>query len=120
MDKVKYTVLTILGAVLCIAPPVVATFMYFPLWVATSSSATVSGLSLILILVSIIPIIRIVKKIIETPSIPIVWAIICVFCFAFKSIIDQVLVISFVGTLSSLAGMFIFWLRKKGAKEEKE
>lgn len=120
MDKVKYMALTILGAMLCIAPPAVATLTYFPLWVATSSSATVSGLSLVLILVSIIPLIRILKKVFETPSAPIVWAIICVFCFAFKTIIEQVLVISFVGVLSSLAGMAIFWARDRCAKQEKE
>ena len=120
MDKVKYMALTILGAVLCIAPPAVVTLTYFPLWVATSSSATVSGLSLVLILLSIIPLIRILKKLVETPSAPIIWAIVCIFCFAFKTIIEQVLVVSFIGTISSLAGMAIFWARDKGAKNEKE
>lgn len=120
MSKIKHMGLTALGAMLCIVPPAVVTLMYFPLWVQTSSSATVSGLSLILILVSIIPLYRILKKFLETPSAPIIWAIPCVFCFVFRSIIDQVLVISFVGTLSSLAGMFVFWARDKRAKKEKE
>ena len=120
MDKLKYKGITALGALLCIAPPAVATLCYFPLWVEKSSSATISGLSLILILVSIIPLFRIVKDHISSPSAPVIWILICLFCFAFKSIIDQVLVIAFVGAVSSLAGMLVFWARDKGEKKEEK
>lgn len=120
MNKRKYNGLTVLGALLCIAPPAVVTLYYFPIWVEKSSSATVSGLSLILILISIIPLFRIVKEHISSPSAPVVWILVCLFCFAFKSIIDQILVISFVGAVSSIAGMFIFWARDKGEKKEEE
>ena len=119
-NKLKYNGLTALGALLCIAPPAVVTLCYFPLWVEKSSSATVSGLSLILILISIIPLFRIVKEHISSPSAPVVWLLVCLFCFAFKSIIDQILVISFVGAVSSVAGMFIFWARDKGEKKEEK
>lgn len=107
-----------LGAALCVAPPAGVTIMYFPLWVETSASATISGLSLILILVSIIPLIRMLKKHVSTPSAPVVWILVCLFSFAFKSIIEQVLVISFIGAISSVAGMIIFWVRDKDKKEE--
>ncbi len=120
MDKMKYSALTALGALLCIAPPAVVTLCYFPLWVEKSSSATLSGLSLILILVSIIPIFRILKEHISSPSAPIIWILVCLFCFAFKSIIEQVLVISFVGAVSSLAGMLAFWARDKGEKKQEK
>ena len=120
MDKLKYSGLTVLGAMLCIVPPAVTTLCYFPLWVETSSSATVSGLSLFLVLVSIIPLFKILKSYMEYPSAPVVWILIAVFCLAFKAIIDQVLVISFVGAVSSVAGMIVFWVRNKGAKQEQE
>ena len=124
-NKLKYNGLTALGALLCIAPPAVATLCYFPVWVEKSSSATVSGLSLILILISIIPLFRIIKEHIASPSITLIWVIVCVFCIAFKSIIDQILVISFVGALSSIAGTIVFKARdkvkdKEGEKKEKE
>ncbi len=121
MDKLKYSVLTALGALLCIAPPAVVTLCYFPLWVEKSSSATLSGLSLIMILVSIIPLFRILKNHLSSPSAPIVWVLICGFCLAFRSIIDQMLVISFVGGISSIAGFIIFKARDKMiAKKAKE
>lgn len=123
-NKLKYNGLTALGALLCIAPPAVATLCYFPVWVEKSSSATVSGLSLILILISIIPLFRIIKEHIASPSITLIWVIVCVFCIAFKAIIDQILVISFVGALSSIAGTIVFKARpkedKQGAEKEKE
>lgn len=119
-NKLKYNGLTALGALLCIAPPAVVTLCYFPLWVEKSSSATVSGLSLILILISIIPLFRIIKEHIASPSITLIWIIVGVFCIAFKSIIDQILVISFVGALSSIAGTIVFKARPKGDKQEKE
>jgi hypothetical protein len=113
MDKLKYGGITALGALLCIAPPIGVTCAYFPLWVEKSSSCTVSGLSLLFILVSIIPIFRIMRDKIATPAAPIVWIMICLFAFAFRSIIDQVIVISFVGCVSSIVGMIIFKLRDK-------
>jgi chromate transport protein ChrA len=123
-NKLKYNGLTALGALLCIAPPAVVTLCYFPLWVEKSSSATVSGLSLILILISIIPLFRIIKEHIASPSITLIWIIVGVFCIAFKAIIDQILVISFVGALSSIAGTIVFRVRpkedKQGAEKEKE
>ncbi len=121
MDKLKYSALTALGALLCIAPPAVVTLCYFPLWVEKSSTATLSGLSLIMILVSIIPLFRILKNHLSSPSAPIVWILICVFCLAFRSIIDQMLVISFVGGVSSIAGFIIFKARDRMiAKQAKE
>lgn len=119
-NKLKYNGLTALGALLCIAPPAVATLCFFPLWVEKSSSATVSGLSLILILISIIPLLRIIKEYISSPSATLVWIIVGVFCLAFKSIVEQILVISFVGALSSIAGTIVFKARDKGAEKEKE
>ena len=118
MDKVKHMALSMLGAALCVAPPAGVTLMYFPLWIETSSSATISGLSLILILLSIFPLFRILKNNIATPSAPVIWILVCLFSFAFKSIIDQVLVISFVGSVSSVAGMIVFWVRDKDTKKE--
>lgn len=123
-NKLKYNGLTALGALLCIAPPSVATLCYFPLWVEKSSSATISGLSLILILISIIPLFRIIKEHIASPSITLIWVIVGVFCITFKAIINQILVISFVGALSSIAGTIVFNARpkedKQGAEKEKE
>lgn len=120
MFDIKKTSLTVIGAMLCIAPPAVATLMYFPLWVDKSATTTVSGLSMILILISIVPLFKLIKDHLKTPSAPILWAIVCVFAMMFRSIIDQVVVIAFVGTVSSIAGFFVFKARDRMAEKTKE
>ena len=113
MRNVKVASLTVLGALLCIAPPAVATLMYFPMWVHKSATTTVSGLSMVLLLVSIVPLFKLLKEHLKTPSAPLLWAIICVFALLFRTIIDQVIVIAFVGAISSIAGFFVFKARDR-------
>lgn len=120
MRDIKKLSLTVIGAMLCIAPPAVTTLCYFPLWVEKSATTTVSGLSMILILVSIVPLFKLVKDHLKSPSAPILWACVCVFAMMFRTIIDQVVVIAFVGTISSIAGFFIFKARDRMVEKEKE
>ena len=121
MDNKKKTLaLSGLGYFLCIAPPVVATLTFFPLWISTSSATTVSGLSMLLILVCIVPIFRLIKEHVKTPSAPLVWVAILIIAVMFRSIIDQLVIISFVGVVSSLAGFFIFKYRDTLQKTQEE
>ena len=53
-NKGKYRLLSAVGTVFCVAPPLVATFLQFPVWVQRSAS-TVSGVALVLILFSALP-----------------------------------------------------------------
>ena len=117
MHNFKVATLTVIGALLCIVPPAAVTMAYFPLWVQKSATSTLSGLSMILILVSIIPLFKLIKDHLKTPSAPILWGIICISAVMFRSIIDQIVVIAFVGTISSIAGFFIFKARDRIAKE---
>lgn len=109
----KRAALTAIGAVLCIAPPAVTTLIYFPAWVEKSSTSTISGLSLFLLLLSIIPLFKMLKGFFATPSAPVLWAVVLVFAALFRSIIDQICVIAFVGVVSSLVGMVVFKQRDK-------
>ena len=106
----KKAALTAIGAVLCIAPPAITTLVYFPAWVEKSSASTVSGLSLFLLLLSII---KMLKGFFATPSAPVLWGVVLVFAFLFRSIIDQICVIAFVGVISSLVAMVVFKQRDK-------
>ena len=119
----KILTLSIVGGALCIAPPAIATLAYFPLWVSKSSATTVSGLSMILVLISIVPIFKMLKEHLKTPAAPVLWAVVLGIAVLFRSIIDQVLVISFVGTISSVAGFLVFKVRdgmKEKQKKEEE
>lgn len=109
-DK-RYLALTAAAYALSIVPPFICTLAFFPVWVASSAECTVSGIALVLILLCAIPAFRAIKEYMKSPSAPIIWGIITVLAYALKSIIDQVFVISLVGTITSVAAMFVFRYR---------
>ena len=112
-DNGKRFMLTVLGMMLCIVPPFVTTLCQFPQWVATSSKCTVSGLFLVLVFICIVPIFKAIKKHFDSPAIPVVWFVVALFAYALKAIIDQVFLISVIGTLSSCIGVIVFKYRDK-------
>ena len=75
---------------------------------------------MVLVMLCIVPLFRVIKEHLKTPSAPVLWAIVCLFSIMFRSIIDQVIVIAFVGTISSIAGFFVFKARDKIKEKEKE
>lgn len=117
-QKDKNLLLTIAGFAVSILPPLIATFTQFPDWISKSSGCTMSGIALVCILLSIYPLIKAAKKYLFTPSIPFVWAVVMVLVLLLKSIIEQVLFISVIGTLSSILGWILFRIRKQEKMEE--
>lgn len=117
-QKDKNRLLTVAGFLVSILPPLIATLTQFPDWIKTSSSCTMSGIALVCILLSIYPLIKAAKKYLFSPSIPIVWAIVMVLVMMLKAIIEQVLFISVIGTISSSVGWVLFRLRKNKKTEE--
>lgn len=114
----KNIILTIAGFAVSIVPPLIATLMQFPNWVAESSGCTVSGIALVCILLSIYPLLKAAKKYLFTPSVPFVWAVVMVLVLLLKSIIEQLLFISAVGTISSVIGWVLFRMRKLKKTED--
>lgn len=104
-----------------VAAPLAAVVTQFPIWVQKSAEATVSGLFLILALICSIPLLKHIKAFIRSPSIPIVWCILFVVFLVMKSIIDEMLIVCFVGVISNAMGAFVYkfgkHLQEKDAKE---
>lgn len=117
-DK-RYLALTAAAYALSIVPPFICTIAFFPVWVASSAECTVSGIALVLLLICAIPAFRAIKQYLKSPSAPIVWGLVMVFSYALKAIIDAVFVIALVGTITSVAAMFVFKYRN-GLFPEKE
>ena len=109
----KKTAFTIIGLIFCIIPPIVATLHYFPLWIETSTEATISGIGLLLLLISVIPIFKILKKYIKSPAIPFVWFILWIVTDVISNIIFQVENILLIGMISNLIGWIIFKIRDR-------
>lgn len=111
--------LRFIGMAVCIIPAAIVTLSYFPLWIARDDASVLSGISLILIVISIIPLLKYIKTVFASPSAHTVWLIGFVSFFLLSKIADEITVISFVGFISNLIGTFIFKAAEKIGKGEK-
>ena len=91
-------------------PVLICAAAYFPIWSVRSDGATLSGLGLIIVLLSSVPLYRFIKRHVGTISAPILWFIIFALFFALERIAHEMTVISFVGFVSNLVGAILFKL----------
>ena len=107
-----------LGLIISILPPFLAVISYFPIWKERGAEVMLSGISLFLILISAIPLFRMIKSVLRSPSAPIIWFLIFVLFFALSKIADDITVIAFVGFVSNLIGSLLFKFAKTLRKDK--
>ncbi len=112
-------VLTALGALVSVVPPALAVMSYFPIWAARSGEAALSGFTLLLLLIAALPLSRLIKRMIKSPSVPFVWFILFLIFFALSHIANEMVVISLIGFISNLVGAILFRLAKRGVADGK-
>lgn len=88
--------------------PFVATITQFPIWVEKSSEATVSGLFLMFAILSAIPLAKQIKEFIKSPSVWVLWIVLFAFFVVLRNIIDEMVIVCFVGMLSNIVGAGIY------------
>ena len=112
-DKVKARLLKALALTIDISSPLIATLTQFPVCIEKSAEATVSGVVLLLAFFSCIPLLKHIKSFIKSPSVPILWLIIFVILTLLNNIIDEMIVVCFVGTISNSIGTVIYKIGDK-------
>ena len=100
--KTKSAVLRLIGIAFAILPPIFATLSYFPLWKNRGTGAIISGISLLFILLSVIPAIKLLKRFLASPTATTMWFILFVIFFLLANIAEQMAVICLVGFLGNL------------------
>ena len=106
-----------IALIIDVAVPLGATISQFPIWVERSAKATVSGLALLFILLSVLPFIRQIREYFKSPAVWVVWGVLFLVFYALSAIIDEMVIISFFGLLSNLLGELLY---KYGEKIRKE
>ncbi|MBR3806663.1 MAG: hypothetical protein IKJ13_07540 [Clostridia bacterium] len=120
-NRTKGAIIKGAAITLDVVAPLVATLSQFPLWIEKSADATMSGLCLIFILISCLPFIKQIREFFKSPSSEMIFTILFVFFVVMRNIIDQMLVVSFVGMVANIAGAGIYALgRHIGEKEDKQ
>ncbi|MBQ9071002.1 MAG: hypothetical protein IJY23_06635 [Clostridia bacterium] len=116
-EKIKAYLLIFLSTFISVAPAVIATVSYFPLWKERGSAAVLSGFTLALLIIAAAPFLKFIKRILSSPSIFVTWFIIFVLFLLLKSIADEMVVISFVGFVSNAIGALIYKLAERKLKK---
>lgn len=98
------------GGAICldVAAPLIATITQFPIWVETSSEATVSGLFLLFAFLSALPFIKQIKAYFKSPSVWVLWTVALVLFIALRNIINEMVIVCFVGMIANLIGAGIY------------
>lgn len=103
-----------------VGAPLIATLTQFPVWVNKSSEATVSGLFLMLALVSVIPFFRQIKEYIKSPAVWVLWTVVFGMMIVLRSILDEIIIVCFVGMVANILGAVIYNVGKIIGGEEKK
>lgn len=100
--------LKIIAVSLSTLPPVIATLSFFPLWRQGGTLAVVSGFTLLLLLFSLSPLIKLIGRLLKSPTSTGLWLCLFLIFFALSKIADEMVVISLVGYLGNLLASFIW------------
>jgi hypothetical protein len=101
-----------------VGAPAIATISQFPIWINKSAEATVSGICVLFVLLSSVPLIRWFKRLMKSPSAPIMWGLLLGLFLALEAIIDEMIIISFVGVTANLIGAVLFKIADKNCIKE--
>ena len=107
-NKVKGKLIKGGALIIDVGVPLTVTLSYFPLWVERSSEATVSGIAIVLALLSVIPALRAFKNLVKSPAAWMIWTILAIVLIAINTIIDQAIVVAVFGAVSNGIGAVIY------------
>ncbi len=119
-NKTKGKIIKATALVLDVGSPLVATMTQFPVWIQHSSESTISGVFLLFTMLSAIPFMKQIKEWVKSPSAWVMWCIMLVVFILLRNIIDQMVIICFVGAVANIlgSGIYKFGIHIEG-KEDK-
>lgn len=120
-NRTKGRILEGCALALDVGAPLAATLTQFPLWIHKSADATMSGLCLVFVLISCLPFLKQIKEYFKNPSSWMVFTILFFLFVMLRNIIDQMLVVTFVGMVANILGAGLYVLGNHiGEREDKE
>ncbi len=116
--SIRALLLRILGMALCCVPVAVCILLYFPLWRNAGAGAFLSGFTVLLLSLSVLPFYKSIKRFLESAAVYTLWLVAFVLFFCLARIADEMTVISFVGFIGNLLGAFCFKLAERGVRSK--
>ena len=112
-SRAKAVIFNVLGLLLCVVPPVIATLEHFPVWISKGGEVFFSGITVILLLVCAIPFKRQLTEFFRSPSAWFLWLCIFIISTLLIRIADDISAIALVSFVSNAIGAVFFKLGKK-------
>lgn len=116
----KRLLFSFLGLSVCVIPVTVSIFSYFPLWISRGDASILSGLTLMLTALALIPLFKYIKEVLRSPSASTVWFLFFITFFLLSRIANEITVISLVGFIGNLIGALFFRLARRYDGKERE
>ncbi len=113
----KEIILKILSLATATLPVAAAIVSYFPIWRSRGAVYVLSGLVLLLLILAYAPILKFIKKQLESPAVWGIWLAVFILFFALSKIADEMCVIGFIGFISNLAASVLWRLGERGRTE---
>lgn len=108
----------LVGMLLSVGAPLVATLSFFPIWVAQGGEFVVSGFTLLIAIICALPLYRWLKGGLASPSGITIWLVLFLIFFALARVADEMTVVAFVGFIGNVLGGIAFRLGKKFTEEK--
>ena len=118
-NTTKGRLLMALAVLLDVGAPLAATLTQFPIWIDRSAEATFSGMFVVLGFISILPFLKQIKAYFRSPAIWTVWLILFLLFFAMRSIVNEMIIVCFVGFVANLIGTIVYRMGKKISKRDR-
>ena len=110
---IKAVTIRAIALAVCVAPPLIATVSYFPIWMIKGDAYVLSGFALCLALLSLIPFYKHLARLLKSPSAYSVWLILFILFFLLSRIAEEMTVISFVGFIGNALGAICFYFARR-------
>lgn len=91
-----------------VIPTGVAVLSYFPVWVAEGGESVLSGFTALLLILTAVPLYRVIRGLLRSPSAWVMWLITFILFLTLSRIADEMTVISLVGLVSNVVGALIY------------
>lgn len=106
-NKAKGNIIYYVGLAVSIAAPLIAAATQFPAWTENVEPTQIGGMFVFCAILCMIPLFNHFKLALKSPSSALLWTIMFVATWALSKIIAQIVVVSFVGAISNIAGAIL-------------
>lgn len=112
-NMAKGTAISWATTAMCVGAPLAATLLQFPVWIAASDTATMSGTFVVIAAICSIPFFKQIKAYMKSPAAWVMWGVMLGAFVALRAIIDQMVIVCGIGFAANVLALPIYKAAEK-------